>query len=330
MPPTAYLPLTYDSQLAFMLASMVLWGSWANTVKLTPGWPFQSFYWDYVLGVGLGSLLWGFLAGGGSTFLTGLANASYSMILLAVFAGVIFNAANQLLIAAIDLAGLAVAFPVGIGIALIEGVALNYVLAPAASLPLLAGGVLLVAVAIVLDAVAYRRREQSHPTVSRLGLVLSVLSGLLMGLFYPVLTRTMQGPHSFGPYSVVPFFAVGVGLCALVMNTWISKRPFTGAPVRFSTYTGARLPWHLWGLVGGMLWDSGLQANLLASRARLVGPAVSYAIGQGATMVSAIWGVFVWREFRGSDRRTLALLGLMFLFFLIGLTLIALAPTRVR
>lgn len=311
-----------------MLLSMCFWGSWANTVKLTPGWPFQAFYWDYVLGVGAGSLLWGLLAGGGSGFLAGLAGASGLAVLLAIASGIIFNSANQLLIAAIDLAGLAVAFPVGIGIALIEGVILNYLLAPAAYLPLLAAGVVLVAIAIVLDAVAYRRREVSRPSISRLGIGLSIVSGVLMGLFYPVLTRSMQVARPLGPYTAVPWFAIGVGLCALPMNVWVSRRPFSGTPVSFSSYTGAKLPWHFWGLMGGIIWDCGLQANLVASRAQLVGPAVSYAIGQGATMISAAWGVFVWREFPGSSRTVSTLLTLMFLCFITGLTLIALAPTR--
>ncbi len=323
-----YLPATYTAQLGFMLASMVLWGSWANTVKLTPGWSFQSFYWDYVIGVALGSVLWGVALGGGGGFLSALGQASGLAILLAVVAGIVFNAANQLLIAAIDLAGLAVAFPIGIGLALVEGVVLNYILAPAANVVLLSGGVVLVALAIVVDALAYRRREQDRPAISRLGIVLSLISGALMGTFYPILTRAMQGPHALGPYTVVPFFAVGVALCAIPVNLRISRRPFSGTPVAFTSYTGARPSWHLWGIVGGLLWDSGLQSNLIASRAQMVGPAVSYAIGQGATMISAAWGVFIWGEFRRSSRSTHLLLALMFVFFLAGLSLIALAPTH--
>lgn len=322
-----YLPATYTAQLAFMLLSMGLWGSWANTVKATPGWSFQSFYWDYVVGVVLGSLLWGLGLGGGAAFLSGLGAAALTPVLLAVLSGMIFNAANQLLIASIDLAGLAVAFPIGIGLALIEGVVLNYVLAPAANPLLLFGGVFLVAVAIVVDAIAYRQREPGRPTLLRLGITLSLVSGILMGAFYPFLTRAMSGARALGPYTVVPFFALGVALCALPVNIFLSRRPFVGEPVAWSRYTGARPGWHLWGILGGLLWDAGLQSNLLASRAQMVGPAVSYAIGQGATMVSAAWGVFVWKEFRNSSRRTHGLLASMFVFFLLGLLLIALAPT---
>jgi glucose uptake protein len=321
-----YLPSTYAAQLAFLFASMVCWGSWANTVKLTPGWRFQSFYWDYVIGVLLGSFLWGLGLGGGVQFLQRLGMASGASILWAILAGVVFNAANQLLVAAIDLAGLAVAFPVGIGLALVVGVSLNYLLAPAANPVLLFLGVALVAIAIVVDAIAYRKRERERPAISRLGVIITLISGLMMGGFYPLLTRAMQGEQALDAYTVVPFFAVGLALCAIPVNLWMMRQPMVGDPVAFSNYLNAKMSWHLWGIVGGIIWNSGLQANLVASRAQLVGPAVSYALGQGATMISAAWGVFIWREFRDAPAGTGRLLAVMFLFFLTGLGLIALAP----
>ena len=321
-----YLPSTYAAQLAFLFASMVCWGSWANTVKLTPGWRFQSFYWDYVIGVLLGSFLWGLTLGGGGQFLARLGMASGTSILWAILAGVVFNAANQLLVAAIDLAGLAVAFPVGIGLALVVGVSLNYLLAPAANPVLLFLGVALVAIAIVVDAIAYRKRERERPAISRLGIIITLISGLMMGGFYPLLTRAMQGEGALDAYTVVPFFAVGLALCAIPVNLWMMRRPMVGEPVAFSNYLNAKASWHLWGIVGGIIWNSGLQSNLVASRAQLVGPAVSYALGQGATMISAAWGVFIWREFRDAPAGTGRLLAVMFLFFLTGLGLIALAP----
>lgn len=318
-------PQSYTVQLTLMIVSMCCWGSWANTVKLTPGWRFQSFYWDYVVGLFIASIAFGAALGGGSVFFHGLLQPSMMAVLFALLAGIIFNAANQLLVAAIDIAGLAVAFPIGIGLALIVGVILNYILVPAANPVLLSIGVVLVVFAIIVDAMAYRTREQGTAT-PRKGILISLLCGVLMGVFYPFLTRAMQGGHGLGTYTVVPYFAVGVAVCALPLNYWLMRRPFTGEPVAFANYTSAQPRWHLWGMLGGLIWCAGLSANLIASRATMVGPAVSYALGQGATMISAAWGVFVWHEFRGSPRKTHRLIALMFLLFIVGLGLIALAP----
>jgi len=320
-------PQSYPVQLGLMVASMFCWGSWANTVKLTPGWRFQSFYWDYVVGLLLASMAFGFALGGGHLFLVGLAGSSAAAIVFAIFSGIIFNAANQLLVAAIDIAGLAVAFPIGIGLALILGVVLNYVLQPAANPVILFIGVAFVVLAIIVDAMAYRSREQGGGSVPKTGIVLSLLCGVLMGLFYPFLTRAMQGSGGLNEYTVVPFFAVGVAICALPMNFGLMRKPFTGTPVAFSDYTAAKPAWHLWGILGGIIWCAGLSTNLISSRAQLVGPAVSYAIGQGATMVSAAWGVFIWHEFRNAPRKTNFLIFWMFVLFIVGLGLIALAPT---
>ena len=320
-------PKTYAVQLALMIASMCCWGSWANTLKLTPGWRFQSFYWDFVVGLFLASLAFGTFLGGGAEFWHGLFTPSVLAIGYALLSGIIFNAANQLLVAAIDLAGLAVAFPIGIGLALVIGVLLNYILAPAANPVLLFAGVVLVVIAIIVDAMAYRQREQGSTAVSKRGIYISLLCGVLMGVFYPFLTRAMQGNQALGAYTVVPYFAIGVALCALPLNWWLMRKPFTGTPVEFSNYTDAKPEWHLWGAMGGLIWCAGLSANLISSRAQMVGPAVSYAIGQGATMISAAWGVFIWREFRNAPKSVNVLLPLMFVLFIVGLGLIALAPT---
>jgi glucose uptake protein len=324
-----YVPDSYAAQLTFMIISMFCWGSWANTMKLTPGWSFRLFYWDYALGIALATFVWGFTLGGGPvSFLNGLSQGTYHHIWLAILSGIVFNIANLLLVAAIEIAGLAVAFPIGIGIALVLGVVLNYILAPAANPLLLFGGVALVVVAILIDALAYRRREGGdHKQVTRLGISLSLISGLLMGLFYPILTRAMHGPGGFGPYTVAPYFALGILLCTIPTNLYLMRKPFTGDPLPVSDYFHGKASWHIWGLLGGAIWCSGAIANFVSSGAQLVGPAVSYAIGQGATMVSAAWGVFIWHEFKTAPQSAKKLIPLMFLLFLLGLGAIALAPT---
>ena len=326
-----YQPEAYLAALFFMLVSMTCWGSWANTMKLTPGYAFQLFYWDYVIGVVVATLLWGFTLGSGGSsglsFLNDIRQADTLPILYALAGGAVFNIANLLLVAAIDLAGMAVAFPVGIGLALVVGVLLNYALAPKGNPLLLFCGVALVMLAIVLDALAYRRREVERKAVSARGIQISVACGILMGTFYPLVTKAVTGHNSLGPYAVALFFALGTALCAIPVNYLFMRKPLTGTPpVSMDGYFQAKSSWHLWGIVGGMIWCTGAVFNFVASHAQIVGPAISYAIGQGATMISAIWGVFIWREFARAPAGSRRLIPFMFLFFILGLGAIAIAP----
>ena len=326
-----YQPEAYAAALAFMLGSMICWGSWANTMKLTSGYAFQLFYWDYVIGIILGALLWGFTLGSngssGLAFLADIRQADQQHILFALAGGAVFNVANLLLVAAIDMAGLAVAFPVGIGLALVVGVLLNYLLSPRGNPALLFGGVFLVTLAIVLDALAYRRRESERKKVSSLGIQLSLACGVLMGVFYPLVAKAITGPQSLGPYAVALFFAIGTALCAIPVNYFLMRRPLTGAaPVSMKEYFSAKPSWHFWGLVGGAIWCTGAVLNFVASHAQIVGPATSYAIGQGATMVSAVWGVFVWHEFATAPANARKLIPLVFALFIAGLGSVAIAP----
>ena len=326
-----FLPETYQVTLCLMILSMLCWGSWANTLKLCPRFRFQLFYWDYAFGLAAGAIAWGLTAGSighaGQSFLQAVSHTSFSTILWAACGGVIFNVANLLLVAAIDVAGLAVAFPVGIGLALVVGAVSSYLVSPAANPLLLFGGVALVAVAIIVDAAAYRKRESSAKATTTRGIVLSLIAGLLMGSFYPLVAHAMRGLDSPGPYAIAFFFAIGVLLSTIPANLLLMARPLDGKPpVDGSDYWRAPLGWHVAGLLGGATWCTGAVANFVASGANFVGPAVSYSIGQGATMVSACWGVFVWREFAGAPRSAKLLLMLMFVFFVLGLGAVALAP----
>jgi glucose uptake protein len=325
-----YQPETYAITLTFMVITMMCWGSWANTLKLCPGYRFQVFYWDYVIGLVVGALAWGLTLGShgasGAPFLSDLAFADSRHAWLAIAGGAVFNVANLLLVAAIEIAGLAVAFPVGIGLALVIGAVGSYIIAPTGNPALLFGGIAVVIVAIVLDAAAYRLREQQKSMSTR-GVVLSLVSGVLMGSFYPLVARSMTGEGAPGPYATSLLFVAGVVLSSIVANTLLMRWPLDGRePVTFHAYVKARPAWHMWGFVGGAVWCTGATLNFVAARAHIVGPAVSYSIGQGATMVSACWGVFVWREFSAAPRRSKTLLAWMFVFFLSGLSAVALAP----
>jgi len=300
-------------------------------MKLTSGWAFQLFYWDYVIGIIAASLLWGLTlgsAGGGElSFLRNIGSADRTHIIFALLGGAIFNLANLLLVAAIEIAGLAVAFPIGIGLALVVGVLLNYFISPQGSPLLLFGGVFLVVLAIVVVALAYRRRETTRKSTSARGIQISLACGVLMGVFYPLVAKAITGDHSLGPYTVAFFFALGTALCAVPVNYFLMRRPLTGGPpVSMADYRKGRAAWHWWGIVGGMIWCTGAVLNFVASHAQVIGPAVSYAIGQGATMVSAIWGVFIWKEFAAAPPGARRLIPLMFAFFLVGLGAVAVAP----
>ena len=321
----------YAVALLLMIISMLCWGSWANTIKLCPGYRFQLFYWDYVIGLILGALLWGATLGSmgeaGRPFLKDLLHADSAHILFAMVGGVLFNIANLLLVAAIEIAGLAVAFPVGIGIALVIGAVGSYVIAPRGNALLLFSGIALVVGGIVLDAMAYRMREKERHSLSIRGIAISLIAGLLMGSFYPFVARAMSGGGAPGPYAVTLFFVFGVALCTIPFNYLLMRRPLDrSGPVSMQHYLTTRSSWHLWGILGGAIWCTGATFNFVASRAQIVGPAVSYSIGQGATMISAAWGVFIWKEFATAPSRAKAFLGWMFVLFICGLSAIALAP----
>jgi glucose uptake protein len=329
-----FLPETYQAALFLMILSMLCWGSWANTLKLCPRFRFQLFYWDYAIGLAAGAILWGLTAGSmghaGLPFFQAVANTPLDAIVWAACGGVVFNVANLLLVAAIDVAGLAVAFPVGIGLALVVGSVSSYFFKPAGNPLLLFGGITLVTVAIILDAAAYRQRGTETKATTTRGIVLSLIAGLLMGCWYPIATHDLATASGPGPYPIALFFAIGVLISTVPANLLLMARPLDGKPpVNGAEYWSASMGWHLAGILGGIIWCIGAVSNFIASVAQLdrpIGPAVSYSIGQGATMISACWGVFVWHEFAGAPRSAKTLLFLMFVFFLLGLGSIALAP----
>jgi glucose uptake protein len=333
-----FFPESYAVALLLMFLTMLCWGSWANTLKLCPSYRFQLFYWDYALGLAGGTIFWGLTAGShghaGTPFLADIVQAPIASILFAAIGGIIFNIANLLLVAAIEVAGLAVAFPVGIGLALIVGAVSSYLVRPAGNPLLLFGGVALVTIAILFDASAYRTREAKAKAAVKVdptrGIILSLVAGVLMGTFYPLVAAALRGAPGVapvGPYAVALFFAAGVLLSTIPANLFLMYKPLDGKPpVKLSGYMPAPLSWHLAGLLGGAIWATGAISNFVASGAHLVGPAVSYSIGQGATMVSACWGVFVWREFADAPKAAHRALVYMFIFFALGLVAVALAP----
>jgi glucose uptake protein len=326
---------SYELAVLFCVVTMICWGSWANMQKLAPkDWGFQLFYWDYAIGVLAFLLLLALTAGSygetGRSFLDDIGQADGAALQSAFIGGVVFNLANLLLVAAISLSGMAVAFPVGIGIALVLGVAVNFVADPVGNPYLVATGVALVLVAILLDAVAYHRIKGAENASSAKGLILSVVAGALMGFFYRFVADAMATdwvrPEAgmLTPYSALVVFGVGLLVSSFVFNTYLMYRPLAGDATSFAEYrTKGTAKIHLVGILGGAIWALGMALSILASST--AGFAISYGLGQGATMVAAAWGVFVWREFANGPPKTNVLLAAMFASFIAGLALIILA-----
>jgi len=323
---------SYSLAVIFTFITMLCWGSWANTQKLAEKtWRFELFYWDYVIGIVLFSLISAFTLGSmgtqGRDFITDLGQADMANIGSAFLGGVVFNLANILLVAAIALAGMAVAFPVGIGIALIIGVLVNYLGDPKGDVFLLFLGVGLVAVAIILDAIAYKKHADKRQKIPTKGIVISIIAGVLMSLFYRFVAASMDTSNfanpavgKLTPYTAVFIFSIGIFISNFLFNTIFMKKPVEGEPVSYKMYFSGSFKTHLIGVLGGLIWCLGMSFNIIA--AGKAGPAISYGLGQGATLVGALWGVFIWKEFKGASKTTNALLAFMFVFFLIGIGLI--------
>ena len=317
--------------LAFI--TMLCWGSWANTQKLAQKkWPFQLFYWDYAIGVLLLALLLAFTAGStgseGRSFLTDLNQADGKSLLFAFLGGVVFNIANILLVAAIAIAGMSVAFPIGIGLALALGVIVNYISTPVGNPVVLFVGVAFVVLAIILSAMAYRKLP-SQTTTKTKGIVISLAAGVLMGFWYYFVAASMTdnfvnpAAGKLTPYTASVIMAFGLFVSNFLWNSIFMYKPITGEKVTYRDYFkkgDTRL--HLIGILGGAIWGLGTVVNIIA--AEQAGYAISYGLGQGATLVSAFWGVFIWKEFKGA-KGVNGLLSAMFLFFVVGLALIIVA-----
>ena len=312
---------------------MVGWGSWANTQKLAgrTNWPFELFYWDYALGIFLFSILFMFTAGSaganGMPAAPNLAQASGYAIRTAMFSGALFNIANILLVVAIDAAGMSIAFPVGIGLALIIGTVTTYIQHPAGNALLLFIGVLFVLVAMIVSALAYRKLPGAGAGKWGKGIVFAVVAGCLMGFFYPELLRAVSprfnslpiSPGFLTPYTALFFFSVGLVVSNFVVNTIFIR----AGGRTYAEYFRAGAKLHSIGILGGIIWMIALSLNVIASG--VAGPAISYALGQGATLVAAIWGVAIWKEFAAAPRSATPLITMMFISYVVGLLLIGLA-----
>jgi len=321
-----FTPHSLEIALLMMITSAVCWGSWANTYKGVKNYRFELFYWDYAIGIFLISLILALTMGStgiddSNSFLNNVHSADTSNIVSTLIGGAIFNLANLLLVAAIDMAGLAVAFPVSIGIALVVGVGSSYALQSRGNVGLLGAGVVCAVIAVIMDGKAYGSLASAGRTVSQKSIITCVVSGVLMGLWAPFVAHAMTKGNTLGPYSIAVFLTLGALLSCSIWNVYFMKKPLVGEPVDFSGYFSGPMSGHLLGLLGGVIWGTGMVFNLVA--ASFTGVAISYAIGQSAPMVAALWGVFAWKEFKGAGSKAMMYLGLMFVFYCLAIVLVA-------
>ncbi|GAB3779918.1 GRP family sugar transporter [Spirosoma horti] len=320
----------YPLAVVVCFLTMLCWGSWANTQKLTTqSVPTTIFYRDYTYGILILSLLLAFTLGSfgaaGRSFLVDVNQADGQNILYALIGGFVFNIANMLIVIGIELAGLSVAMPVGIGLALILGVVVNYILSPIGNLGLLLAGVFAIFLAIVFSALAYRSKAMTDASVSTKGIVVSLVGGFLMSFFFYFVARAMApdfahpGPGLLTPYTALVLFAIGV-VCSTPLFLPVLRR-FASKPADGEIhYSDVSRRNHRIGMLGGMVWCLGMASSLLASGE--AGYAISYGLGQGATIIAVLWGVFIWNEFRGAPTVSSRYLTLMGLFYVMGLALI--------
>lgn len=330
-----YIVDSYGLAVIFCIITMLGWGSWANTLKMTTKkWEFPLYYWDYSIGLIITTLLFGFTFGSsgteGRSFIADLTQADTSALTSAFIGGIVFNLANLLVVAATAIAGLAVAFPIAVGLALVIGVVVNYIATPLGNPYLLFLGLALVVIAILVDTAAYKKLPQEKKGDQKKGIIISIVAGILMGFFYRFVAASMStnfaNPDAglLTPYSAMFVFTVGIFLSNFVFNSWFMYKPVTGEKVSYKDYFKLGTPkLHLIGILGGIIWCAAMEFNLMASEK--AGFAISYGLGQGATMISAAWGVFVWKEFAKAPKGTNKLLAAMFTFFIIGLSLIVIA-----
>lgn len=332
-----YIVESYGLAVALCWVTMLCWGSWGNTQKLASNsWRYELFYWDYVIGIVLFSLVWGLTLGStgeaGRSFMADLSQVDSANFWSAFLGGIVFNASNILLSSSMSLAGMSVAFPIGVGLALVLGVFINYFSAPKGDPVILFAGVFLIVLAIIFNGIASGKvsKGRSDQSTRRKGIFVAVAAGVLMSFFYRFVAAAMDLDHlesptagMMTPYSALFVFALGIFVSNFVFNTWVMKRPFIGRPVAYCEYFKGSFPTHLVGILGGAVWALGTACSYIA--AGKAGAAISYALGQGATMVAALWGVFIWKEFKGASKAVNLLLAFMLVMFVSGLALIILS-----
>jgi len=316
------LPHTNTSVLLIMLLSLVCLGSWANLYKLAGKWRYELFYFDFAIGMALASLICAFTIGSlgfdGFNFIDDMMNAGKRQWMFGFVAAIIFNFGNMLLLGAVSVTGMAMAFPMAYGVALIVGAARSSASGSGAAPALVVGGCGLILVSIVFNAMAYSRFNiLRHEAAARAGkaastrrpsslkgIALSLVSGLVLGLYSPLFNRAQDPDIGVGPYAAAVIFSLAVISSTFVFNLFLMNLPVEGDPLEIVEYFRGSLSRHALGLLGGILFAAGLITALVGGAPKgdthLAPPAVGF-LTLPVPLLAGVWGLLVWREFRGSS-----------------------------
>jgi len=344
------LPQTYPVVLALMILSLVCLGSWAAMFKLAGRWRFELFYLDFAVGLIAAAAIYGFTVGNlgfdGFNFLDDLQHAGKRQWLFAFLAGVIFNLANMLLIAAVSVAGMAVSFALGIGIAVLVGTGLAAASRPPSNTLMLTLGCILMLTCVVVAAASDRMLEIArHEVLARAGratstrrpssikgILLAAVAGVLMGVYSPLLEKARGGEVGMGPYALTAMFALGAFFTSPIFDIFFMNLPVQGEPLDFGMIVNTSAKQHLLGLLSGVIWCTGALAAMVAASVPdeiRAGPVLSYMLEHSWPVLAALWGILAFREFKEGDARVSILGVLMLVLFLCALGMIALGPLNI-
>lgn len=321
----------YGLAVFLCAVAMICWGSWQNTQNLIgKTWRFEHYYWDFSAGILLFSLLMAFTFGSigneGRSFIPDLQQADPKNLVSAAIGGVIWNIGTLLLVAAISIAGMSVAFPIGGGIGWTLGILINYTGKPEGNPIFLFSGTAFIILAILVSMQSYKKlaSHQKKPTMK--GILLSLAAGLCIAFFYRFVASSLATDFSpadtgkISSYTAVVFFSIGALICTAILNPIFMSRPVQGEPVKMTEWFKASSRTHLLGMLGGAIWCLGNSVSFMSVGA--ASPAISYGLSNSAPVVAALWGIFIWKEFKDAPKGTSLLLTLMFSFYLVGLVLI--------
>ena len=338
------LPQTYSAALLVMVLSMLCLGSWANAYKLAGKWRFELFYYDFAIGFVLAAVLYALTVGNlgfdGFKLTDDIFHAGKRQWFFAILVGAVLNLGTMLLVGAISVAGMAVAFPLSMGLALLMGVFVNPLIKQAGSPLYLALGDVLLVAAVLACATAYHStcvlrvralaaegkvKRRTSPGAGK-GIILSLVSGLILSLVAPLTGLATTEEIGLGPYALTVLCGVGLVVSTFVYNLFFMNLPLEGEPLEVLDYLKGSLRGHFFGWLGGMVWCTGILAGWVAYLNPVGVPyGVSYALAGGGAVLASLWGLVAWRDFKAGGGMEKGMGWLAVLLFAGGVALVSLA-----